>query len=469
MEEVQLPALAPGKFRRLMGQREWSGFTRSLERGQSQFQGRTLWHVNSTAQGGGVAEMLQSVLCYLVGAGITTRWTVIEGNENFFDLTKRIHNLLHGSAGDGGDLSPAEMATYDATLTDESAWLTDHMQSGDVVVLHDPQALGLAPALEKAGALVVWACHIGRDQPNKLTRSAWRALLPYARAAQICTFSRPQYAWEGLDQARVVVIPPCLDAFSPKNQRLEKPKVAAILNAAKIVPSAAEGKAEFTRQDGSRARVSTPARVIEEAPIPVDVPIVTQISRWDPLKDMTGVMSAFIDHVPEELEAHLVLAGPDPEAVADDPEGQETFQALKKSWKGLSRDQRERVHLACLPMDDLEQNAASVNALQRRADVVVQKSLAEGFGLTVAEAMWKSRPVVGSRLGGIQDQIEAGRSGLLVDDPRDLKECGAAVTGLLLDRRRSAAMGKRAHQRVGREYLAPIYLGRYLNLFSDLM
>jgi trehalose synthase len=209
--------------------------------------------------------------------------------------------------------------------------------------------------------------------------------------------------------------------------------------------------------------------MIEEAPIPADAPIVTQISRWDPLKDMGGVMEAFTAHVPEGLEAHLVLAGPEPEAVADDPEGKETFHAVKAGWEELSEPARQRVHLACLPMDDLEQNAATVNALQRRSQVVVQKSLAEGFGLTVAEAMWKSRPVVGSRLGGIQDQIEAGRSGLLIDDPRDLKACGAALTKLLFDRTRADAMGKRAHQRVGREYLAPVYLGRYLNLFGELI
>jgi len=469
VEEVDLPELAAGKFRRLMAQREWSRFSRSLERGQSLFERRTLWHVNSTAQGGGVAEMLQSVLCYLVGAGITTRWAVIEGNQEFFDLTKRIHNLLHGSPGDGGKLGRAEMAAYDATLAAESASITEQVRPGDVVVLHDPQALGLAPVLDQAGAVVVWACHVGRDEPNKLTRTAWRALLPYAKAAQVCTFSRPQYAWEGLDKERVAVIPPCLDAFSPKNQRLVSRTVAAILNAARIVPSAREGKAEFTRQDGSRAKVATPARMIEGGPIPATAPIITQISRWDPLKDMAGVMKAFTDHVPEELGAHLVLAGPDPEAVADDPEGKETFQAVKAAWENLSDEMRRRVHLACLPMDDLEQNAATVNALQRRSEVVVQKSLAEGFGLTVAEAMWKSRPVVGSRLGGIQDQIEAGRSGLLVDDPRDLEECGAALTRLLRDRKRAGAMGKRAHQRVGREYLAPVYLGRYLDLFGELI
>jgi trehalose synthase len=254
VEEVELPELAPGKFRRLMGRREWSRFSQSLERSQSLFERRTLWHVNSTAQGGGVAEMLQSVLCYLAGAGINTRWTVIEGNEEFFDLTKRIHNLLHGSPGDGGKLGRAEMATYEATLAGESAWMRDHVQPGDVVVLHDPQALGLAPVLEQAGAMVVWACHIGRDEPNKLTRTAWKALLPYAKAAQVCTFSRPQYAWEGLNKERVAVIPPCLDAFSPKNQRLVKATVAAILNAAQIVPSANQGKADFIRQDGSRPR-----------------------------------------------------------------------------------------------------------------------------------------------------------------------------------------------------------------------
>jgi trehalose synthase len=186
------------------------------------------------------------------------------------------------------------------------------------------------------------------------------------------------------------------------------------------------------------------------------------------LKDHLGVMRAFAEHVPADLDAHLLLAGPDPEAVADDPEGQSTFDELHDAWQQLPDDVRRRVHLSSLPMDDLEENAAVVNAIQRRADVIVQKSLAEGFGLTVAEAMWKGRPVVGSRVGGIQDQIRDGESGMLVG-PTDGAAFGKAVSRLLSDREAAARLGAAGHSRVREEYLAPRFLCRYLGLVDSVM
>jgi trehalose synthase len=164
--------------------------------------------------------------------------------------------------------------------------------------------------------------------------------------------------------------------------------------------------------------------------------------------------------------AHLVLAGPAADSVHDDPEGQQVLQQVQEAWSRLPGSTRARVHLACLPMEDLEENGAIVNALQRHADVIVQKSLAEGFGLTVTEAMWKARPLVASRVGGIQDQITHGHSGLLVDDPKDLWSFGGAVQTLLGDRDRALQMGAEAHRRVCEEYLAPRRLTREMELIN---
>jgi trehalose synthase len=191
---------------------------------------------------------------------------------------------------------------------------------------------------------------------------------------------------------------------------------------------------------------------------------VLQVSRWDRLKDPAGVLQGFTRHIPGELGAHLVLAGPAADSVSDDPEGEQVLRQVRDAWAGLPAAGRARVHLACLPMDDLEENGAIVNAMQRRADVLVQKSLAEGFGLTVTEAMWKSRPVVASGVGGIQDQITDGVNGLLVDDPQDLPAFGRAVTTLLQDRDRAASMGEQAHRRVLEDYLAPRRLAQELDL-----
>jgi trehalose synthase len=175
-------------------------------------------------------------------------------------------------------------------------------------------------------------------------------------------------------------------------------------------------------------------------------------------------MTAFVEHVSAELDAHLVLAGPAPDGVDDDPEGEAVFSELAGEWRRLPSKRRAAVHIASLPMSDVTENAKMVNALQRHSTVVVQKSLAEGFGLTVAEAMWKQRPVVASRVGGIQDQIEHDRTGLLLDDPRDLHALGRLITRVLEDRETAARLGRAACDSVAERYLAPQYLTRYLDL-----
>jgi trehalose synthase len=195
---------------------------------------------------------------------------------------------------------------------------------------------------------------------------------------------------------------------------------------------------------------------------------VVQVSRWDRLKDPVGVIRGFAEHVAPQSGEHLIVAGPAVEAVSDDPEGAAVLAEARAQWERLSEDIRSRIHLACLPMEDTEENGAIVNALQRRASVVVQKSLAEGFGLTVAEAMWKARPVVASRIGGIQDQIVDGVTGVLVD-PADLRRFGEAVVELLGDPARAALMGERARRRVRDEYLGPRLLRQFLRLIERLL
>lgn len=463
MDEIEIPSLDSKRFDSILDTDQAEEFATRLRTASSQLDGHTYWHINSTAAGGGVAEMLQSVLSYLRGGGINTRWAVIDGDEEFFVVTKRIHNFLHGSEGDGGSLGEAERAAYELTLSHQFKDLEALVQPGDVVVLHDPQTLGLIPHLRELGASVIWSCHVGTDEPNEFTHSAWEFLAPYARVAQRVVFSRRSYAWDVLDAALVEVIAPCIDAFSPKNQRLTDDTVAAILDQSGVVPNGSSALPSFHRQNGDGAVVAGRAVMLEEEPVPAGAKLVTQISRWDPLKDHLGVMVGFCEYVPESFDAHVVLVGPSPESVTDDPEGGDTLDELRSAWSQLPDASRERVHIACLPMDDLEENAAIVNALQRRSDVIIQKSLAEGFGLTVAEAMWKETPTVASAVGGIQDQIEDGVNGLLVD-PHDLEEFGRAVSGLLEDPDRAREFGRRAHISVRDHYLAPHYLARFLEL-----
>ena len=265
------------------------------------------------------------------------------------------------------------------------------------------------------------------------------------------------------------MIPPSIDAFSPKNADQTHEQSLAILSAAGIVPHRAVGHATFTRSDGSPGRVDSRAILLEDQPLTPADAVVVQVSRWDRLKDPVGGVKGFANHVASRCDAHLLLAGPSTESVADDPEGAAVLAAVRRAVRALPAEVRARVHLASLPMGDVEENAAIVNALQRHADVVVQKSLAEGFGLTVAEAMWKWRPVVASCVGGIGDQIVDGESGILIDSPRDLGAFATAILKLLADPVLAKRIGEAAHERVREHFLAPQHLGRYFELIERLV
>jgi trehalose synthase len=426
-----------------------------VEAARRALDGRSVWHLNSTPEGGGVAELLRANLPYLSGDGIRARWGVLDGDGRFFLVTKRLHNRLHGVLGDGGPLGEAERAHYDSVIERNAEQAAAVVEPGDVVVVHDPQPLGLVPALREAGATVIWTCHVGVDVPNDITRSAWAFLLPDVRAADASTFTRAAYVWEGLEGAVVRLIPPCIDIASPKNVSISRTRRDAILRAAGVLAPSRPGE------------VGAQAQMGQDGYPPPGASIVTQVSRWDALKDPVGVVRGFVDE-PRLDDAHLILAGPAPSGVADDPEALEVLGEVDDLRTSLPPRKRTRVHLANLPTDDLVENARIVNALQRRADVVVQKSLAEGFGLTVSEAMWKARPVVATDVGGIRDQIEDGVTGRLVA-PRDLETFGRAVRGLLDDPHGAERMGEAAQIRVRDRFLGPRHLGQYVDLLDSVL
>lgn len=430
--------------------------------------GRAVWCVNSTAYGGGVAEMLRSLLAYTRGAGVDTRWAVISGSPEFFAITKRIHNRLHGSPGDGGPLGDAERAIYDAELAEAGVELARRVQPGDVVILHDPQTAGLAASMHAAGARVVWRSHVGVDTPDDAVRETWDFLRPELADVDAFVFSQEHFVWSGLEDRPVTIIAPSIDVFSAKNQDLGPDTVRAILAASGLCPDGTAADAVFVREDGTPGRVERRARVVEEQPLRPGDRVVAQVSRWDRLKDPLGVLNGFVAHAGECCDAHLVLAGPAMQAVSDDPEGTDTLAEVAAAWSELPTAVRRRIHLACLDMTDAEENAAVVNALQTRADVVVQKSLAEGFGLTVTEAMWKGRPIVASGVGGIQEQVVDGVDGLLLDDPTDLAAFGHAVCRLLGDPELAARLGAAARERVRERFLEPRHLDQWVGVLRAL-
>lgn len=463
--------LFPDRFVPIIDPDRYRSFVRIIEESRNLLHGRVVWNVNSTARGGGVAEMLRSLLSYARGAEVDARWLVIEGDEDFFRVTKRIHNHLHGAKGDRRKLGAKERKVYEAVLEPNARELTELVRPEDVVILHDPQTAGLIPHVRETGAVCIWRCHIGIDRPNKLARRAWDFLIPYVHQADAYVFSRKSFAWKGLEDEKIAVIPPSIDAFSPKNQDLDPARGAAILRAAGVVEAhPSEALPTFVRQDGTPGRVDRQATLIQDGPVPASARLVAQVSRWDRLKDPVGVIRGFAEgRLADRWDTHLVVAGPEVEAVSDDPEGLEVLGESRKVWSKLPEAVQARVHLACLPMEDREENAAIVNALQRRADVVVQKSIAEGFGLTVAEAMWKGRPVVATRIGGIQDQIIHGITGLLIDDPTDLRAFGEAVASLLEDPEGSARIGSEAQARVRDEFLGARHLMQWAGLIRSLV
>jgi trehalose synthase len=469
LTEVHVRSGSLAGFAPLVGQQQVEALERAAGSLKEALAGRAVWNLNSTAAGGGVAEMLQPLLAYARGAGVDARWLVIRGDDEFFRITKRLHHAMHGMPGDGSELGDDQRRHYDEVLARNATELRALVRPDDIVLLHDPQTAGLVPAMRAAGTHTIWRCHIGTELINAHTDAAWAFLRPSIQQADAVVLSRKAYAPPWL-ASRAVIIPPSIDPFSPKNADLAPGVAASILAHVGILQETTPGSAcTFTRRDGSPGRVDHCADIVRAGPSPTaSARLIVQVSRWDPLKDMAGVMRAFALHLADIEDVHLALVGPNVTGVADDPEGALVLQHCIDAWRSLPHAARVRVQLVCLPMSDIEENAAIVNAAQRHATVVVQKSLAEGFGLTVAEAMWKSRPVVASGVGGILDQIVDGESGLLVRDPTDPAAFGRAVRGLLEDPARARALGERAHTRVLEQFIGTRHLMQYAALLLSL-
>ncbi len=472
VREVHVPSLSLERLRSVIEPRAWERLETGLRRAAVLLEGRQVWNVNSTSSGGGVAEMLWSWVGLAQGLGIGMRWLTIGGDAEFFTLTKRLHNYLHGELGDGGGLGAEERALFERVSEENAASVLAELGPDDVVFLHDPQTAGLATHLAAAGRSVVWRCHIGADERNELTAAGWEFLEPYVTAADAVVFSRRTYAPDFCEGMTSAVVPPSIDAFSPKNQEMEPARVRAILRRTGLLAPGGDDGAEtgFRRPDGAEARVERRCEVLGEGELPgAGTPLVVQVSRWDRLKDPVGVLHGFAEVESDGHGAHLVLAGPSLNSVTDDPDGAAVLAEVEAARRELPGEIRRRVLLACLPMDDLDENAAIVNALQRQAAIVVQKSLKEGFGLTVTEAMWKARPVVATATGGIVDQIEDGVNGVLLRNPLDQAAFAAAIARLLESPERARAIGEAARENVRANFLEDRHTLQYVELLERLL
>ncbi len=379
--------------------------------------GARILHVNATAYGGGVAELLATHVPLLQSLGIAAEWQVIHGSDEFFAVTKAVHNALQG-----GDVEwTAQMQrvylekVLDNALLLEGEW--------DYVVIHDPQPAAMLSlltdsAVNRPETKWIWRCHIDLTAANP---EVWEFFRPYVERHDASVWTMPEFVPESLTMDRIVQAPPCIDPLSVKNLDLPMP----FMN-------------EICRQYG----------------LDVDRPIMCQVSRYDPWKDPLGVIEAFRIVRESVPDAQLLLAG---SMATDDPEGFHVWEQVEEA-RGGDHD----IHL----LSNIQQvGNVQINAFQRAADVVVQKSLREGFGLTVSEGLWKGRPVIGGRCGGIVLQIRDGEDGYLVDS---VEECAQRTIELLTNPERADEMGTSGREHVRQNFLSTRELEDYLKLFGEL-
>ncbi|WP_293028187.1 glycosyltransferase [Natronococcus sp.] len=384
-----------------------------IRNGADRLDGERIAHVNTTADGGGVAEILHALVPLSRDAGVDVDWYVMEAPDEFYDVTKTIHNGLQG---DHTPLTDEMRETYRNVTRENAAALEKRY---DAIVLHDPQSLGMASVLADRypDASLLWRCHID------LTTAA-DTYLEFVRS-QLgpidCTIvTHPAYA-EVLPDEETAIVHPAIDPFTEKNRSLEE------------LPTDLEG--------------SDPG----EYPFDTDRPLLVQVSRFDPWKDPLGVVEAYRNVRETVPDAQLVLAGGMPD---DDPEGIEIYREVEAETEADGD-----VHLLTNLPD------VGINLLQRSADAVVQKSLREGFALTVSETLWKETPVVGANVGGIPLQVEDGENGYLVE-PRDVDATADRLVRLLEDDERRDRFGERGRETVRERFLLPRLLEEYLTLLA---
>ena len=446
--------------------------------------GRRVFMLNSTARGGGVAEMLPKLVRLLRDLDVPTEWLVLETDRaEFFQLTKRIHNLLHGE----GDprLGPAERELYETVSEEAAAALQERVAPGDVLIVHDPQPLGAGALVRRRSSVIsVFRCHIGLDRRPPTVRSAWDFLRPYATAYDHSVFTAAEYIPDYL-AGRASTLCPGIDPASHKNRDLPVNKMFGILcnsglarEAQPVLTPAWDQPARRLRPDGT----FVPAA---EDEIGLGFrPVVLQVSRWDRLKGWAPLLEAFASlkgrldagsgpadprHRRRMRLVRLVLAGPDPGSIQDDPEARGVLAELSARYQALPPAIQDDVALLTLPMASDKENALMVNVLQRCAVVVVQNSLREGFGLTVTEAMWKRAAVLGSRACGLRLQIRDGVEGRLSPDAEDPAAVADCLDSMLADAPGRNLWGARAQRRVYEEFLVFTQVRRWIEVLGSLV
>jgi trehalose synthase len=388
------------------------GLMDALTAAADRLRGARILHVNATPYGGGVSELLRSVVPILNDLGIVAHWRIIRGDNRFFQVTKKIHNGLQGAA---EGLTESDREAYLDTSRRNAALLQEDY---DFIVLHDPQPAAFRAMHETGKGRWIWRSHIDTSTPNP---EVWEFVRGYLQGFDAAVFTMEQFVPPDLPTSHVEIIPPAIDPLSPKNMPLGD---------------------------------DTARRVLEWIGIELDRPLMTQVSRFDPWKDPHGVIEAFQIVRREIPDLQLALVG---SMALDDPEG---WRMYKEITDAVLADPSVHIFTNLVGIGNVE-----VNAFQRLSNVVVQKSIREGFGLVVSEAMWKETPIVAGRAGGIPLQMADGAGGILVETTT---ECAEGVLRILRDRAYAQELGRSGHERVRQQFLIPRLVLNELTLMGEL-
>ena len=442
---------------------------------------KTIWMVNSTATGGGVAEMLPRMISILRQLGFQVEWLVISpDNKDFFQLTKKIHNNLHGSGNPG--FSDSDRNLMDQIGREMAGAFEKSVKPDDILVIHDPQPLpaGYFFLQKNSTVQAVWRCHIGIDKQNEASVSAWQFLKPYLQGFQQTIFSAQEYAPDFL-KSFTQVIYPAIDPLTHKNRPLTIHKTTGILANAGLLPGNLriitpqfEHKARVLKPDGNFSVMddSENGNLLYQ-------PLLTQISRWDRLKGFQALMKAFVELKSKSRTAQdtrhqkrlelvkLVLAGPDPAFIADDPEGLQVLEELKSEYLKLPKEVQKDLYLVLLPMNSAKENALIVNCLQRISTIVIQNSIREGFGLTATEAMWKSVPVLVSGAFGLTKQVRDQVEGRIHNNAEDYIGLSKVLDEMLFDARGREIYAYNGLSRVVDQFLVFKQLTHWLDVLGS--
>ncbi|MFW9969398.1 MAG: glycosyltransferase [Candidatus Odinarchaeota archaeon] len=394
------------RYSQLLGEKK----VKSIQKKAKKFEKNEILHINATKYGGGVAEILQNMIPIMLELGLDARWEIFNASDNFFEISKKMHNALQGNM--NIHFSDEEISTY---ISQAESTYKLIQPKGDFIIIHDPQPCPVIRYAEKNQAKWIWRCHIDTSNPNP---QAWDLISDYLQLYDALVFTKREYAKKDI-QKLVYQITPSIDPFSEKNKLLD----------------------------------FGVAKEIVEKFVPLDLPLITQVSRFDPWKDPLGVIDVY-RKVSKEQPIRLALIG---SLAHDDPEGKEWLEKVK-NYAGDDPN----IHILS-NLDGVENT--EVNAFQRISNIILQKSIKEGFGLTVTEALWKETPVIGGNVGGIKLQIENGVNGFLVNT---IDETVDKILYLLKNPEIAKEMGRKGREKVKNEFLLINHVEKYLDLFKDL-